>query len=202
MNTYPQPARSRCIRRTDQGKTITVQTLSPAINVLKFPPFSQKGVFAESFTGQRLRRKPFSSSCPASLQNRPASPSAHPLTEAVGTFTLEITWLKCTFAHFLLPHRYGMDKPWCFMLLRSKKSPDHHGLAAVLQTIYSPPRQHGHERNDKLQNENINHTYSLVSNIFVLASCHILRKHNGCAMLLPAKKGVFHASHSCLDYFL
>jgi hypothetical protein len=40
MNTDPQSIRPRCGWPTDQGKTVTMQTLSTAIDLFKFPPFS------------------------------------------------------------------------------------------------------------------------------------------------------------------
>lgn len=36
-------------------------------------------------------------------QDRPSSPGFHPCPESMGTLTLDIAWLKSTFAHFSLP---------------------------------------------------------------------------------------------------
>ncbi len=82
-----------------------------------------------------------------------------------------------------------MVKPCFFILQRSGNALLCHVKAGVFRTSYFQLWRHGHQRNDKLQERNINHIWPPVSNIFVLSPCHILRKASSCAMLQPAKEG-------------
>ena len=52
MNTYPQSAAVALIRTANQGKANSMQTLPPAIDLLKFPPLSQQGAFKKSVADQ------------------------------------------------------------------------------------------------------------------------------------------------------
>ncbi len=76
-----------------------------------------------------------------------------------------------------------------FILQRSVNVPICHTLAGVFRISYFQLWRHGHQRNNKLQEGNINHIWPPVSNIFVLYTCHILHKADGCAMLLLRKEG-------------
>jgi len=52
MNTYPQSAPAALIRMANQGKANSMQALSPAIDLLKFPTLAQQGAFKKSAAGQ------------------------------------------------------------------------------------------------------------------------------------------------------
>lgn len=52
MNTDSEPARTGRIRRTDQRKSLTVQTTAAAVDFLKLPSLAQQGALQKRVLGQ------------------------------------------------------------------------------------------------------------------------------------------------------
>ncbi len=141
VNAYPQSAEPVTVAQTDKGKTLTMQAFSPVVNLIVLPPLSHKMGFQKPLASQlctllqKLTRNspicvifgviipayifaqksgrksltPLRSSC---TNYRAPRTSTHSFTESVGTFTLEVTWLKSSFTHYSHPRnaKPGQDR--------------------------------------------------------------------------------------------
>jgi hypothetical protein len=107
MNTDAQSAVPGTPGTADQGETTPVETLASAVNVFEVAPPTQEITLEESVTGQDSRAQPFASPGATGLKDRSSPTGAHSFTKSVGAFALEITGLKSSFAHLLLPRWYA-----------------------------------------------------------------------------------------------
>lgn len=72
-------------------------------------PFRTWESFENPSLLKKLSRQAPATPCSASVQDSSARAGTHSGTESMGAFTLDIAWLKSTFAHYSLPR---CTNPW------------------------------------------------------------------------------------------
>ncbi len=104
VHTYPQATLGLVSSQTNKSKAVAAQPPATPIDLIKLPGFPEKtGLREPVLLHQNLSGQPFTPLGTPSLDNCLTGTGPHAGTKAVCTFTLDVTGLKSSLTHDIVP---------------------------------------------------------------------------------------------------